>query len=151
MTHQQVHDFKKFPELSNSQMAEHYFESPHKQILEDFRARVTKVTDGDTIRVKWEERDFDFPIRLFNLAAPELNEGGGIQSQKFMESQILGQEIDITLSKERVEKWGRLLASVMNRGLDMSEESIRQGHGVTWEQRASSLPDFNKELDKVFK
>ena len=50
-----AHDFKNFPELTNRQMQVYYFESPHKQVTEDFRGRVIKVTDGDTIRVEWED------------------------------------------------------------------------------------------------
>jgi len=47
-----AHDFKKFPELTNNQMQIYYFESPHKQITEDFKARVVDVHDGDTIKVE---------------------------------------------------------------------------------------------------
>ena len=47
-----VHDFNRFPELTTSQMAESYFESPHKQVSGDFRATVVKVHDGDTITVR---------------------------------------------------------------------------------------------------
>ena len=112
-----------------------YFDSPHKQITEDFRAKVIKVTDGDTIRVLWDERDFNFPIRLANLAAPELNEEGGKQSQNFLEKEILGEDVDIILTKTRVEKWGRLLAYVVNRGLNMGEHSINFGHAVSWNER----------------
>ena len=79
-----AHDFKRFPELTNSQMNLYYFDSPHKQITESFTAKVVKVTDGDTIRVKWDERDFTFPIRLSELAAPELNERGGVKAQRWM-------------------------------------------------------------------
>ncbi len=78
------HDFKRFPELTNSQMQIYYFESPHKQITEPFMAKVVKVTDGDTIRVTWAERDFNFPIRMAEIAAPELDERGGLDSQKFL-------------------------------------------------------------------
>ena len=59
-----AHDFKLFPELTNRQMQEYYFQSPHKQITENFAAKVVKVTDGDTIRVEVDFRDFDFPIRI---------------------------------------------------------------------------------------
>ena len=52
-----AHDFKQFPELTNSQMVMYYFQSPHKQITEPFEAKVVKVTDGDTIRVLWAERE----------------------------------------------------------------------------------------------
>ena len=76
-----AHDFKKFPELTNNQMQIYYFESPHKQILENFEGEVVKVTDGDTIRVETDFRDFSFPIRFSNILAAELDEPGGIESQ----------------------------------------------------------------------
>ena len=143
------HDFKRFPELSNSQMQVYYFQSPHKQIVEDFTAKVVSVHDGDTVRVKWAERDFDFPIRIFNLAAPELNEKGGIESQQWLSSFLLGEEVDLLLSPQRVEKWGRLLADIMHGGVVISEESVRNFHAVFWEDRESQgdIPSFKKELE----
>ena len=126
-----AHDFKQFPELTNSQMQIYYFESPHRQITEPFMAKVVKVTDGDTIRVTWEERDFNFPIRFAELAAPELDEAGGIESQSWLESMILDEEVEIIPTKMRVEKWGRLLANVIFLGLDVSRQSIENGHAVS--------------------
>ncbi len=146
----QEHDFKKFPELTKNQMNEFYWDSPHKQVPENFTARVVKVTDGDTVRLEWVERDFDFPIRFKNLAAPEKNEPGGPASQKWLESQILGKEVEIELSDQRVEKWGRLLGEVFHDGNSMSELSVINGFGVPWNQRASSIfPDFDRELKRI--
>ena len=142
------HDFKNFPELTNRQMEIFYFDSPHKQITEDFRARVVKVIDGDTIRVKWEERSFNFPIRLANLAAPEMKEAGGLESQKWLAEKILGKDVDIVLSPERVEKWGRLLAYVIDGGINMSEESRMFGMAQNWEERGSFIPNFEIELER---
>ena len=145
-----AHDFERFPELTTGQMAIYYFDSPHKQITEDFTAKVVKVSDGDTIRVKWKERDFDFPIRMANLQAPEMNEPRGKESQSWLESQIIGEEVDVILSKERVEKWGRLLATITHRGFDMSEESVRTGHGVPWSERnVGKTIDFMRELEAI--
>ena len=87
------HDFKNFPELTNRQMQVYYFESPHRQITEDIRVKVVKVTDGDTIRVEWNERDFNFPIRIAYLDAPELDETNGERSQKWLSSRILNEEV----------------------------------------------------------
>ena len=129
------HDFKAFPELTNSQLDFYYNDSPHKQITEDFIARIVKVQDGDTVSVDWQERDFTFPIRLSNLAAPELNEEGGKQSQSWLEGEILGKEVDIILSKQRVEKWGRILADVLFNGMSMSDASTFNGFGVPWAER----------------
>ena len=117
-----MHDFKNYPELTNSQMQMYYFDSPHQQIAEDFTAKVEKVTDGDTIRVTTDFRDFSFPIRISNLMAAELNEEGGIASQKFLSEEILGEEVEIKVDKgNRVGKWGRLLGRVEHLGFDMGE------------------------------
>ena len=144
------HNFKRFPELTNSQMQEFYFDSPHKQITEDFRARVVKVTDGDTVRVEWEERNFTFPIRLANLAAAEINEPGGPESQRWLSGKILGREVEIIPTKTRVEKWGRLLADIVLSGENMTESSIIEGFGVDFAQRKEGLiPNFGRELDGI--
>ena len=137
------HDFKRFPELTNFQMGLYYFDSPHKQIGEDFFAKVVKVSDGDTIRVETDFRDFSFPIRFSNILAAELNEPGGIESQSWLESQILGEEVTIEVDpKLRVEKWGRLLGKVIWNGLDMGEQSIRQNHSVSGINRNDGrIPD----------
>ena len=130
-----AHNFKLWPELTNNQMQIYYFESPHKQITEPFLAEVVKVTDGDTIRVLWAERDFNFPIRMAEIAAPELDERGGLDSQKFLSNEILGEEVEIIPTKMRVEKWGRLLANVIFLGMDMSANSINNAHAVSWKDR----------------
>ena len=116
------HDFNKFPELTNAQMELYYFESPHKQITEDFVAEVVKVTDGDTVRVTCSFRDFDFPVRFLDINAPEMNEPNGREVQQWLESEILGTEVDITIDRNhRVDKWGRILGKIINRGMDMGE------------------------------
>lgn len=132
------HDFKKFPELTNRQMEIYYFDSPHRQILEPITAKVVKVTDGDTIKVEWSERDFTFPIRMADIAAAELDERGGPESQSWLETRILNKEVTIIPTKARVEKWGRLLANVLLLGMDMSAQSIDAGHATKWEGREVS-------------
>ena len=143
------HDFKRFPELQNNELADHYFESPFKQITEDFRAKIINVHDGDTMTVRWEERDFDFPVRFETLAAPELNEDGGKESQQWLESKILNEIIDFKLSKQRVGKWNRIIADPIFKGLNMSELSMLAGHGIPFSELGNNpLPDFKKELKK---
>ena len=108
----------------------YYWDSPHRQITEDFTAKVVKVIDGDTIRVEWNERDFDFPVRLLNIAAPELDERGGLRAKKFMD-QILGEEVQILINPRlRVEKWGRLLGEIIHLGINMGQSSMDFGYSV---------------------
>lgn len=126
-----AHDFKKFPELRNSQMQLYYFDSPHVQITQSFQAKVIEVHDGDTIRVSTSFRDFDFPIRLAFIAAPELNEEGGAESQSFLEELVLGKEVWIDIDpNNRVGKWGRIIGDVKIDGISASEISKLMGFSV---------------------
>jgi len=127
----------------------YYFESPHKQITENFMAKVEKVHDGDTVRVSCDFRDFNFPIRISDLAAPELNEGGR-ESQKWLENRLLGEEVEVIVSKARVEKWGRLLADIRHFGELMSEAVVMNGQGVSWEDRDQNQVFGNFEKEMIF-
>ena len=131
-----VHDFNKFPELTNEQMKFYYFESPHRQILEDITALVKDVHDGDTIKLEWNFRDFDFPLRFSNIASPELKEDGGEESREWLKERLLGKTVQIKINPtNRVEKWGRLLGRVYDGSRDVGEESVLMGHSVLWEHK----------------
>lgn len=122
------HDFNKFPELTNNQMQFYYYESPHKQILEGFIGKVVKVTDGDTIRLKTDFRDFLTIVRLAYINAPELNEGGA-ESKSFLENQILNKEVYVKINPDnRVGKWGRIIGDVFHGGMSMSELALMTGN-----------------------
>lgn len=132
-----AHDFEKFPELTNNQMQFYYWESPHKQIFENFTAEVVRVKDGDTLLIRAPFREFDFSLRLSNIAAPELNERGGKESQEWLESLIEGKWVNIEVNYyNRVEKWGRLLGEVKLGGFDVGEMSVITGHAIEWNRRA---------------
>ena len=122
------HDFEAFPELTNNQMSFYYFDSPHRQITESFMAKVEEVTDGDTIRVSWSERDFTFPVRFANINAPELNNGGE-ESKAWLKGEIEGEEVEVLVdNNNRVEKYGRLLGTIIYAGLDMNQMSEVLGY-----------------------
>ena len=145
----EAHDFEKYPELRNGEeMDTFYFQSPHKQITEDFRATVMKVHDGDTITLRWNDRNFDFPLRLSIINAPELNEEGGHEARDYLESKILFNEVDVKINPDnRVEKWGRLLGQVVFNGIDMGEELMNLGMATPFEMRnQDKLPNLDKDL-----
>jgi len=130
------HDFKQFPELTNSQMDMYYFSSPHKQIFENFFAKVIRVTDGDTIQVTMEERDFDFPIRFLDINAPEMSEARGQEVKDWLRVRIEEQEVEILIDKRnRVDKWGRLLGRIFHRGMDTAQEMKNLGLVTSFEAR----------------
>lgn len=143
----ETHDFKKYPELSNKELQQLQFASPHKQITEDFTADVVKVHDGDTITLRVEWRDFDFPLRLLGIDAPEMN-AGGEEARDWLKGQILGNEVDIVIdANNRVDKYGRLLGHVFYGGLDMSQQLLFLGLATTFDQRREDqLPSLSKQF-----
>jgi len=140
-----AHDFEKFPELSNSQLEELKFESPHKQITEDFNATVVRVHDGDTITLRTGFRDFDFPLRFLGIDAPEMNAGGEI-ARDWLRDRILGQVVKILIDiNNRVDKYGRLLGAVWDQGMNVGDEELRLGLVSTFEnRREGQLPNLEK-------
>ncbi len=141
-----AHDFIKFPELTNSQIQEHIV-SPHPQITEDIFVKVVKVIDGDTIRVEWDKRDFDFPVRFLGINAPEMNEGGK-DAKEYLENVIFGEEVKLQIDpKQRVGKYGRLLAKIISLGMDVGVMMIMLGLATSFKGRnEGKIPDLNKTL-----
>ena len=144
-----VHDFKNFPELPNGKFDTEYFNSPHKQITEDIMATVVKVHDGDTITLHWDERDFDFPMRVVNIDAPELNEDGGHESRDHLKGFIEGALVQIIIDPDnRVEKWGRLLGDIIHRGMLVSEHQLFTNNAKLFEDRnLDELTNIQKEFN----
>ena len=142
------HNFKAFPELTNNQMNELYMESPHKQIFENFKAKVKKVRDGDTIVLEWEERDFAFPLRVKDIDAPELNVEGGHEAKAYLQELIEGEEVEIIIDRNnRVEKWGRLLGDISFNGTLVSEDMQRMGFAIPFNRRREGLIEH---VEKIF-
>ncbi len=139
------HNYKEFPELSNKQLEEFGFTSPHKQITEDFDAEVIRVHDGDTITLRTDFRDFDFPLRFLGIDSPELNEGGE-ESRDWLKGQIEGEIVQIKINKNnRVGKYGRLLGKVISRGMDMAELELIMGLAVPFgKKEENKLPKIGK-------
>lgn len=130
------HDFVKYPELTNKQLEELRFVSPHVQIEEDFDATVVKVHDGDTITVSTSFRDFTFPVRFLDINAPELSEEGGKEAAAWLRSKLLGEEVRVLVNKEnRVGRYGRLLGRVFFQGLDVGQEELNLGYAKPFSQK----------------
>jgi len=142
------HDYNKYPELTNKQMETEQFSSPHQQITEDFDADVIKVHDGDTITLRTNFRDFDFPLRFAKIDAPEMNDGGE-EAREWLKTQIEGQKIQVKINRNnRVGKYGRLLGTVVSNGLDMGETMLGLGLVKTFgSKNEGEVP----QMEKIFR
>jgi endonuclease YncB( thermonuclease family) len=134
------HDYKRFPELTNQEINDFGFSSPHKQITEDFDAYVTKVIDGDTIKVETDFRDFEFKIRFLEIDTKELGFGGET-SKDYVRALIENKKVRILIDKNnRVGKYGRLLGWVLFNGINISNELLRLGYAVPIGTKNQQLP-----------
>lgn len=141
------HDYKSFPELSDNQLDLLQFSSPHVQITEDFSAMVVKVTDGDTVTLRTDFRDFDFPLRLLDVDAPEMNAGGEV-ARDHLSALLTGQEVQVLVdSNNRVGKYGRLLGRILFNGIDVAQEMVYLG---LIKEFGSKLEGQVPSFDKVF-
>ena len=141
------HDYKKNPELSNTQLQELQFTSPHIQITEDFKATVVKVHDGDTITLRTDFRDFDFPLRMLDIDAPEMNSGGDV-TRDWLRTKIDGKEVQIQIDQNnRVGKYGRLLGRVLYNGMDVGQEELHLGLALPFGSKREGQPE---PLDKIY-
>lgn len=147
------HNFKEYPELRNDELAVWELKSPFPQIKEDFWAECVKVHDGDTITLHTNFRGFNFPLRIAFIDTKEMNEGGA-EARDWLKGQIEGEDVFIKINpKNRVEKYGRLLGSVINKGMDMGDAMMRMGLAVPFaRRREDQLPSIYKmfEVKKWF-
>lgn len=121
------HDWVKYPELSNTQLSVLRFVSPHVQIEEDFDAVVVKVHDGDTVTLRASFRDFDFPLRLSGVDAPELSQGGA-EVRDWLSARVLDKTVLVKINRfNRVGKYGRLIGELFVGGVSVGEEMVLSG------------------------
>ena len=139
------HDYKNFPELTNTQLQEFQFSSPHIQITEDFDATVVKVHDGDTVTLRTTFRDFDFPLRFLDIDSPEMNAGGEI-ARDWLKDKILNKVVHIVIDRyNRVGKYGRLLGQIIYNGINVAQEEIYLGLAKPFgTKNEGQVPDENK-------
>ncbi len=142
------HDYKNFPELTNSQLSEFGFCSPHTQIVSDFEAKVVKVHDGDTLTLDTSFRDFNFPLRLLDIDAPELNAGGEV-ARDWLKNLVEGSLVSVKIDfNNRVGKYGRLLGKIVFNGLDVGQEMLFLGLVVPFGRKnEGGVPLLSKLFD----
>ena len=90
-----------------------------KKTLYHYKAKVTKVYDGDTITVEVDLGLHTFlkdeKIRFNRINAPEVRGSEkvqGIKSRDFLRKLILGKEIILETIKDKSEKYGRYLGEI---------------------------------------
>jgi endonuclease YncB( thermonuclease family) len=85
---------------------------------------VVGVSDGDTIKVLGKERH-QYRVRLSQIDAPESKQAFGSKAKQALASICFGRRA--VLSKEGVDRYGRVLARVRCDGVDAQSHMLRSG------------------------
>ena len=89
---------------------------------EHFPAKVTRIVDGDSLRVVRDGQELD--IRLEGIDCPESGQAFGNRAKQAAGTLALGKTV--TIQPTGTDKYGRTLANVMlPDGRDLSQELVR--------------------------
>jgi micrococcal nuclease len=105
----------------------------------EYRAKVKKVYDGDTITV---DIDLGFgvvlknqKIRLLNINTPEVKGSArkeGLFVRDNLREKILNKKIILKTHRDKKGKYGRWLGEVFLEGTSINEWLISEGHGCKY-------------------
>ena len=92
-----------------------------------FEARVTRVSDGDTLWVRPLEGGAPRKLRLRGIDAPEICQAGGRAARDALAARL--DRARVTVRPQAEDNYGRQLAVVVWRGEDMNR-SLARGLGL---------------------
>jgi micrococcal nuclease len=115
----------------------------------EYKAKVINVVDGDTLDL---DIDLGFDthivggergrIRLYGINTPEktgATKEAGLKATEFTKAAVLGKTVTVRTIKDKQEKFGRLLGTIIYRqdlisviDLDLAKELIAAGLGVEY-------------------
>ncbi len=103
---------------------------------EIYMARVTYVTDGDTVWVRPEDGSATRKLRLQGIDAPEICQPGGADARAALRTLVLARRVQVRVRAR--DDYGRGLAQVRFGSNDVAAMLVRGGHA--WPYRWRSKP-----------
>jgi micrococcal nuclease len=122
----------------------------------DLAGRVTRVVDGDTVKVRLADGRGTRTVRYIGVDTPESVKPGepvqcfAKQASAFNERLVRGRRVRLKLGRERTDRYGRMLAYVYVRGASgrfVNGELVRRGYARTLEIPPNT--DFADRFDRL--
>jgi endonuclease YncB( thermonuclease family) len=103
-----------------------------------YQGSVDKVVDGDTLDL---QLDLGFGVftrqrvRLLGINAPEHNTPDGKKALSFVEAWVVehGPEFTVRTQKDKKEKYGRYLATLLSDAADLGQALLDAGLALPWD------------------
>lgn len=105
---------------------------------EVYTARVTHVTDGDTLWVQPEDGSARRKLRLQGIDAPEICQPGGESARDALRGLVLAQRVQVQVRAS--DDYGRGLAKIQLGSKDVAASLVRAGHAWSYRWRKSPGP-----------
>lgn len=99
---------------------------------DSFIGRVTRVADGDSLRVALAGSGQEIRVRLYGLDAPELAQPHGRESREFLAKLLTDREVRV--EKQGVDRYGRVVAQVFDSGLSVNLTLVASGQAWVYDQ-----------------
>lgn len=93
-------------------------------------ATVTKIIDGDTIKVDIEGKVFS--VRYIGIDAPEIGTLGADKATAYNSKLVSGKSIILVKDKSETDKYDRLLRYVIVDNIFVNYELVKNGYATAW-------------------
>lgn len=109
-----------------------FYPTPSATADTSANAEVTRVSDGDTITVRFLDSGDQEKVRLATIDAPENGQPFSAQSKKSLSDLVMGKRVRVEeIDRDR---YGRIVAEVFAEGLNVNLEQIRRGYAWHFKQ-----------------
>ncbi len=102
----------------------------------EYRATITRVVDGDTVRANVDlgcDVHINLTLRLYGINAPEMSTPDGPPAKEHLIELIGTAPLTIRTIKDRKEKYGRYLATLIrDDGVDCNTSMVADGYAVEY-------------------
>ena len=95
-----------------------------------FEAIVTAVTDGDTVKIEYQNKTIK--VRLAGIDTPELTQEFGLEAKKALEEKVLKKKVYIDGDKK--DRYGRLIADLKIGSRWINKELVEEGYAWHYKQ-----------------
>lgn len=104
----------------------------------EYSATVLKVVDGDTVHLDVDlglDQRRRLSVRLYGINSPEMNTAEGKAAREHLVVLVFGgagPQVTVRTYKDRTEKYGRYLGTLLKDGVDLNERMVADGHAVVY-------------------
>jgi len=101
----------------------------------EYAATILRVVDGDTVHAEVDlglDIRVRVTLRLAGINAPEIGTPEGIAAKAWLVDQLGSGSLVVRTVKDRREKFGRYLATLLVDGRDLNQAMIDAGHAVAY-------------------